>query len=70
LQIPVLTGRLFSDGDGPDTQQVVVINQVFERKFIHRMNLVGRYLDKDTLIVEVSQADEELVGVASYRPGR
>jgi len=53
LQIPVLTGRVFSDADGPDRQQVVVINQVFNRKFFHGMNPVGRYLDKDTLIVGV-----------------
>jgi len=53
LQIPVLAGRVFRDADGPDKQQVVVINQAFTRKFFPGMTPVGRYLDKDTLIVGV-----------------
>ena len=44
LQIPVLAGRTFIDADGPDAQQVVVINQAFARKFLHSADPVGRYL--------------------------
>jgi predicted permease len=51
LQIPVLAGRAFNDADRPDAQHVVVVNQTFARKFFHGPNPVGRYLDKNMLIV-------------------
>jgi len=44
LQIPMLAGRLFTDADGPDTAQAVVINQASARQFFHSANPVGRYL--------------------------
>ena len=53
LQIPLRTGRGFTDGDTPDAQRVVIVNQTFARKFFHEANPVGRYLDKDMLIVGV-----------------
>ena len=53
LQIPVLAGRTFSDADGPDTQRVAIVNQMFVRKFFHGASAVGRYVDKDTMIVGV-----------------
>jgi macrolide transport system ATP-binding/permease protein len=53
LQIPVLAGRAFTDADGPDAQRVVVVDQTFARKFFHGANPVGRYLDKNMLIVGV-----------------
>jgi predicted permease len=53
LQIPVLAGRTFTDGDGPDTQRVAVVNQTFVRKFFHGENPIGRHLDKDWMIVGV-----------------
>jgi len=53
LQIPVLAGRTFTDADGPATQRVVIVNQTFGRKFFHGANPVGRYLDKNMLIVGV-----------------
>jgi predicted permease len=53
LQIPVLEGRTFTDGDGPDAQHVVAINQTFARKFFHAANPVGRYLNKNLLIVGI-----------------
>ena len=53
LQIPVLAGRAFTDADGPDAQHVVIVNQTFARKFFHGPNPVGRYLDKDMLVVGV-----------------
>ena len=54
LQIPILAGRSFSEADGPDTQRVAIVNQVFARKFFHGANAVGRYLDKDTMIVGIA----------------
>jgi len=47
LQIPVLAGRAFTDGDGPNTQPVVIVNQTFARKFFHEVNPVGRFLNRD-----------------------
>jgi predicted permease len=51
LQMPVLAGRVFTDADGPTTQHVAVVNQAFARKFYGGTNPVGRYVDKDTVIV-------------------
>jgi putative ABC transport system permease protein len=53
LQVPILAGRTFTDADSPDAQRVVVVNQSFARKFFHQENAVGRYLNKDVLIVGV-----------------
>ncbi|ADV82190.1 ABC transporter permease [Terriglobus saanensis] len=53
LKIPVLKGRAFSDADGPDVQQVVIVNQSFAQKFFHGADAVGRYLDKNRRIVGV-----------------
>ena len=53
LQIPVLLGRSFTEGDGPDAQHVAVVNQTFARKFFHDASPLGHYLDKNTLIVGV-----------------
>jgi predicted permease len=51
LQMPLLAGRVFTDADGPNAQHVAVVNQAFSRKFYGGTNPVGRYIDKDTLIV-------------------
>jgi macrolide transport system ATP-binding/permease protein len=53
LQIPVLAGRSFTDADGTDSQHVAIVNQIFVRKFFHGANPVGRYVDKNTMIVGV-----------------
>jgi predicted permease len=51
LQIPLLAGRAFTDADGPNAQHVAVVNQAFARKFYAGTDPVGRYINKDTLIV-------------------
>jgi predicted permease len=59
LRIPVLGGRAFTAADGPNAQPVIVINQVFARKFFPGINPVGRYLkreNKNLLIVGVVAA--------------
>jgi len=53
LRIPLLSGRTFTDADGPDKQLVAMVNQTFVRKFFDGQNPVGMHLDKDTLIVGV-----------------
>lgn len=55
LQMPLLAGRVFTEGDGPNSQHVAVVNRTFARKFYGDVNPVGHYLNKSTLIVgEVS----------------
>jgi len=51
LQIPVLIGRSFTERDGPDAQDVAIVNQTFARKFFHGANPVGHYVDKNIMIV-------------------
>jgi macrolide transport system ATP-binding/permease protein len=51
LQMPVLAGRVFTDADGPNAEHVAVVNQTFARKFYGGANPVGRYINKDTMIV-------------------
>src|SRR5215467_8508326 len=51
LQMPVLAGRVFTDADGTDTQKVAVVNRSFARKFYGGSNPVGRYINKDIVIV-------------------
>jgi predicted permease len=53
LQIPVRMGRTFTEADGPDSQHVAVVNEAFARKFFHGSSPIGRYVDKDTMIVGV-----------------
>ena len=51
LQMPLLAGRFFTDADGPATHRVTIVNQSFARKFYGGTNPVGRYVNKDTMIV-------------------
>jgi predicted permease len=51
LRMPLLAGRVFTDEDGPDTQKVVVVNHAFAQKFYGGSDPVGRYIDKNMLIV-------------------
>jgi macrolide transport system ATP-binding/permease protein len=62
LQIPVLMGRSFTEEDGPDSQRVAIVNQAFMRKLFHGANPVGRYVDRNTMIVGV-------VGDVAIAPG-
>lgn len=62
LQIPVLAGRSFTDADGPTTQHVAMVNEMFARKYFHGENPVGRILNKDMVIVGV-------VGDVAMAPG-
>ena len=44
LDVALLQGRLFTDGDTPDTPTVAIVNQAFARKFNLGENVVGRRL--------------------------
>jgi len=51
LQMPLLAGRGFTEADGPDAQRVAVVNHAFAREFYGGGNPVGRYINKDMVIV-------------------
>lgn len=68
LRIPVLAGRPFTDADGPRAQPVVIVNHAFARKFFHKANPLGRYLDKKLLIVGMV-ADTVLSSAGRLNPG-
>jgi predicted permease len=68
LQIPVLMGRSFTEGDGPQAQHVAIVNQTFARKFFHGANPVGRHLDKNTMIVGVVENVAIAPGVDAVAP--
>ena len=68
LQIPVLIGRSFTEGDGPDGQHVAIVNRTFVRKFFHGANPVGRYVDKNTMIVGVVEDVAIAPGIDAVAP--
>jgi predicted permease len=53
LQIPLLAGRTFTDSDTAASQPVAIVNQTFARKYLKSDNPVGRYLNKNMLIIGV-----------------
>src|SRR5579864_4170606 len=53
LEIPVLMGRSFTEGDTRDSQPVAIVNQAFMRRFFHGANPIGRYLEKNRMIVGI-----------------
>jgi macrolide transport system ATP-binding/permease protein len=57
LQMPLVSGRAFTDSDGADSQHVVILNQTFVRKFFHGTNPVGRYLGADKAVIVGVVAD-------------
>jgi predicted permease len=53
LEMPLLAGRDFAASDGPDTQEVAIVNRAFAEKFFPGENPVGRTLDQGTIIIGV-----------------
>lgn len=53
LRIPVLTGRAFSDSDSGTSQKVAIVNESFARKFMGKIDVVGRHIrsGSDTLLI-------------------
>jgi predicted permease len=68
LQIPVLMGRSFTDGDGSETQPVAIVNRMFVRKFFHGANPVGRHVNKNMMIVGVVEDVAMAPGVDPVAP--
>ncbi|QNI36408.1 ABC transporter permease [Edaphobacter albus] len=68
LQIPVLAGRTFTAEDGPNTQQVAIVNQTFVRKFFHGENPVGRHVNKDIMIIGVVEDVAMAPGIDAVAP--
>ena len=44
MQIPLAAGRFFTDRDGPDSQQVVIIDAKFAQRFWPRGDAIGKHL--------------------------
>ncbi len=53
LEMPLLSGRYFTDSDGPNTQPVAIVNRTFARKFYGDANPVGHTINKGVVIVGV-----------------
>jgi predicted permease len=68
LQIPLISGRYFTESDGPKTQKVAIINQTFVRKFFHGENPVGRHLFEDTVVVGVVEDVAMAPGIDASAP--
>jgi len=65
LQIPILTGRGFSESDTADSELVSVVNQAFARKYFNEPNPIGRHLQCDRL----SYTIVGVVANVAKRPG-
>ncbi len=69
LQIPILSGRSFTDADGEKTQHVAIVNQAFARKFFHDASPVGRHLNlQDILIVGMVNDVSMAPGIDAVAP--
>jgi macrolide transport system ATP-binding/permease protein len=53
LEMALLSGRDFTASDGPDTQEVAIVNRTFAQKFFPGENPVGLTLDQGTRIIGV-----------------
>ncbi|HEY2858651.1 MAG TPA: ABC transporter permease [Terracidiphilus sp.] len=53
LQMKLIAGRTFADGDGQKSQPVAIINARFARKFFPGLNPVGLSIDRGRTIVGV-----------------
>jgi len=66
LQIPLLSGRAFTESDGANTQPVAIVNQSFVLKAFHGQNPVGRHLNKNQVIVGVVRDVAMVPGLDNY----
>jgi putative ABC transport system permease protein len=44
MQIPLVTGRVFTDGDGPDSQPVVVVDEYLVNRYFRDKNPIGQQI--------------------------
>jgi predicted permease len=47
LQTPLLKGRFFNDGDGPDSPEVVIVNEAFAKKYFPNEEALGKRISRD-----------------------
>ncbi len=60
MQIPVLRGRAIGEHDTPDASRVVVVNQVFAKKFFPDRSVIGQHF----ALEGQNPRDVQIVGVA------
>jgi putative ABC transport system permease protein len=68
LQVNMLNGRLFSDGDVDSARRIVVINQTFARNYFGNDNPIGQNIKFNLLdeqVPELKDALFEIIGVVS-----
>jgi putative ABC transport system permease protein len=53
MRIPLLSGRLFSDADGPGSRPVVIISQALEARFFPGESAVGRMVKTGSDVAEI-----------------
>ena len=53
MRIPLLSGRLFSDADGPGSRAVVIISQALEVRFFPGESAVGRMVKTGSGVAEI-----------------
>ncbi len=59
LKIPILSGRGFDDGDGPNTEKVAIVNREFVQRFFPRgENPIGRHI-----LMAVGTSDQTPVSI-------
>jgi len=68
LQIPLVSGRVFTHGDGPGTQSVTIVNKTFVNNFFHGANPIGRHLGKDLMIIGVVEDVAMAPGIDAVAP--
>jgi predicted permease len=47
LQTPLLKGRFFNDADGPDSTEVVIVNEAFAKKYFPNEEVLGKRISRD-----------------------
>jgi len=65
LQIPVLAGRVFNDGDTEESATVAVVNASFAKEFFHSTEVVGRHFRSGKTVYTIVG----VVGDVTKRPG-
>ena len=58
LRIPLLEGRAFTPGDGPDSARVAIVNQAFVNRYLKNQDAVGQ-------VIALGKTPDEIVGVAA-----
>jgi putative ABC transport system permease protein len=63
MRIPLLQGRSLTDSDGSDSNQVIVVNEAFARKFFPGENPLGKHIQPHISMDDQPGRMREIVGV-------